>query len=86
MTIDRTTMEPKDVLGIAMETFCSRGWYDAAAAACRLAVVLAQAAAHLFEALHNADASLASAIAVAPIPHEGIGIAMNDRLTRAAVR
>jgi L-threonylcarbamoyladenylate synthase len=47
---------------------------------------LAQAAAHLFEALHNADASLASAIAVAPIPHQGIGIAMNDRLTRAAVR
>ena len=34
MTIIRTTMEPKDVLGIAMETFCSRGWYDAAAAAC----------------------------------------------------
>lgn len=47
---------------------------------------LAQAAANLFEALHNADASLASAIAVAPIPHEGIGIAMNDRLARAAVR
>jgi L-threonylcarbamoyladenylate synthase len=47
---------------------------------------LAQAAAHLFEALHNADASLASTIAVAPIPHEGIGIAMNDRLARAAVR
>jgi len=47
---------------------------------------LAQAAANLFEALHNADASLANAIAVAPIPHEGIGIAMNDRLARAAVR
>ena len=47
---------------------------------------LAQAAAHLFEALHNADASLANIIAVAPIPHEGIGIAMNDRLARAAVR
>jgi L-threonylcarbamoyladenylate synthase len=47
---------------------------------------LAQAAAHLFEALHNADASLANTIAVAPIPHEGIGIAMNDRLARAAVR
>ncbi len=45
---------------------------------------LAQAAAHLFEALHNADASLASAIAVAPIPQEGIGIAINDRLSRAA--
>jgi len=38
----------------------------------------------LFEALHNADASLASAIAVAPIPQEGIGIAINDRLSRAA--
>jgi L-threonylcarbamoyladenylate synthase len=47
---------------------------------------LAQAAANLFEALHNGDASMAHAIAVAPIPHEGIGLAINDRLTRAAVR
>ena len=47
---------------------------------------LAQAAANLFEALHNADASAAPAIAVAPIPHEGIGIAINDRLARATVR
>ena len=47
---------------------------------------LAQAAAHLFEALHTADASAAVSIAVAPIPHEGIGIAINDRLARAAVR
>jgi len=47
---------------------------------------LAQAAANLFEALHNADGSSATAIAVAPIPHEGIGIAINDRLSRAAVR
>ncbi|MFN3620727.1 L-threonylcarbamoyladenylate synthase [Sphingorhabdus sp.] len=47
---------------------------------------LAQAAANLFEALHNADASAASTITVAPIPFEGIGIAINDRLSRAAVR
>lgn len=47
---------------------------------------LAQAAARLFDALHRADASAASAIAVAPIPHEGIGIAINDRLARAAAR
>ncbi|OYY71408.1 MAG: threonylcarbamoyl-AMP synthase [Sphingomonadales bacterium 28-55-16] len=47
---------------------------------------LAQAAAHLFAALHLADASTSTAIAVAPIPHEGIGIAINDRLARAAVR
>ena len=45
---------------------------------------LAQAAAHLFDALHNADASNRLAIAVAPVPHEGIGVAINDRLARAA--
>lgn len=45
---------------------------------------LAQAAAHLFDALHDADASNAREIAVAPIPMEGIGIAINDRLARAA--
>jgi L-threonylcarbamoyladenylate synthase len=47
---------------------------------------LAQAAARLFDALHRADASGMAAIAVAPIPHQGIGIAINDRLARAAAR
>lgn len=47
---------------------------------------LAQAAAHLFDALHNADASDRAAIAVAPIPDEGIGVAINDRLKRAATQ
>lgn len=47
---------------------------------------LAQAAAHLFGALHTADASDRPAIAVAPIPDEGIGEAINDRLRRAAAR
>ena len=47
---------------------------------------LAQAAANLFDAMHHADASAARSIAVAPIPHEGIGIAINDRLNRATVR
>ncbi len=45
---------------------------------------LAQAAANLFDALHRADASDASAIAVAPIPTDGIGAAIDDRLNRAA--
>jgi L-threonylcarbamoyladenylate synthase len=45
---------------------------------------LAEAAANLFAALHLADASAAKGIAVAPIPEEGIGIAINDRLRRAA--
>jgi L-threonylcarbamoyladenylate synthase len=43
-----------------------------------------QAAANLFAALHLADASAEARIAVAPIPDEGIGAAINDRLRRAA--
>lgn len=45
---------------------------------------LTEAAANLFDALHRADASSADAIAVAPIPQTGIGVAINDRLRRAA--
>lgn len=45
---------------------------------------LVQAAARLFDLLHQADASPRSRIAVAPIPHAGLGAAINDRLTRAA--
>lgn len=45
---------------------------------------LGEAAARLFEALHRADAQDRPRIAVAPIPEEGIGIAINDRLRRAA--
>jgi L-threonylcarbamoyladenylate synthase len=45
---------------------------------------LIEAAANLFTALHDADRSGRSRIAVAPIPDDGIGIAINDRLRRAA--
>ena len=45
-----------------------------------------EAAANLFDALHHADASAKPRIAVAPIPDEGIGTAINDRLRRAAFR
>ena len=45
---------------------------------------LREAAANLFSALRAADRSGAAAIAVAPIPHEGLGEAINDRLRRAA--
>ncbi len=43
-----------------------------------------EAAANLFERLHEADASPAASIAVAPVPDEGLGAAINDRLRRAA--
>ena len=45
---------------------------------------LTQAAARLFDLLHQADASAKPRIAVAPVPDEGLGAAINDRLRRAA--
>jgi L-threonylcarbamoyladenylate synthase len=45
---------------------------------------LDEAAAGLFAALHLAEASGRAAIAVAPVPEEGLGAAINDRLRRAA--
>ena len=45
---------------------------------------LVEAATRLFDALHRADASDAAAIAVAPIPNRGLGLAIEDRLRRAA--
>ena len=47
---------------------------------------LVEAAARLFDLLHAADANERSRIAIAPIPSEGIGEAINDRLRRAAHR
>lgn len=44
---------------------------------------LTDAAARLFSALHELDAS-GQPIAVAPIPDRGLGLAINDRLRRAA--
>jgi L-threonylcarbamoyladenylate synthase len=44
---------------------------------------LAEAAANLFAFLRAADAASPTAIAVAPIPDEGLGEAINDRLRRA---
>ena len=45
---------------------------------------LVEAAGRLFECLHLADASAATAIAVAPVPARGVGVAIDDRLRRAA--
>lgn len=45
---------------------------------------LAEAAAHLYACLHLAAAAPQPRIAVAPVPDEGIGAAINDRLRRAA--
>ena len=45
---------------------------------------LTEAAARLFDLLHLADASAKPRIAVAPVPDQGLGAAINDRLRRAS--
>ena len=60
---------------------------DAATAVMNLSVRgdLDEAAANLFGYLRALDARGARAIAVMPVPHHGLGEAINDRLRRAAV-
>jgi len=45
---------------------------------------LVEAAAHLFAALHALDDARFTVIAVMPVPDKGLGLAINDRLRRAA--
>ena len=45
---------------------------------------LLEAAGNLFDLLHKADSSDKPRIAIAPVPDEGLGAAINDRLRRAA--
>lgn len=45
---------------------------------------LAEAAANLFRVLHEIDSGRTGRIAVMPVPMHGLGLAINDRLTRAA--
>ncbi|HMO69974.1 MAG TPA: L-threonylcarbamoyladenylate synthase, partial [Novosphingobium sp.] len=45
---------------------------------------LLEAAANLYEGLHRAAAATQARVAVAPVPDEGVGAAINDRLRRAA--
>lgn len=49
-----------------------------------LSASLNEAAARLFDALHAGAASEKPLIAVSPIPRNGLGLAINDRLRRAA--
>ncbi|WP_420547345.1 L-threonylcarbamoyladenylate synthase [Curvivirga sp.] len=43
-----------------------------------------EAAANLFRILHEADKVASGKIAISPIPNDGLGLAINDRLKRAA--
>ena len=80
---------PKKPLRLNATTAAANEWligYGPIAGDETLGTTLAEAAATLFAALHRADASSTARIAVAPVPVEGIGVAINDRLQRAAHR
>ena len=80
LRLDATQVEP----GEALLAFGAR--LPGAAMALNLSEQgdVAEAAANLFGHLRRLDAMQASSIAVMPIPHDGLGEAINDRLRRAA--
>ena len=82
--LDATRIAPDEAV-MLFGTFRPDGWRDARAAVNLSAGGDAtEAAARLFGALRDLDASGATTIAVAPIPAEGLGEAIRDRLGRAA--
>ncbi|WP_414695051.1 L-threonylcarbamoyladenylate synthase [Phenylobacterium sp.] len=70
----------------AGEAYLAFGSYPPAEGAWNLSPAgdLAEAAANLFAMLRAADATSPAGIAVAPVPEDGLGEAINDRLRRAA--
>ena len=83
--LNATSCEPGEAL-LAFGGASIRG-QEAAAATLNLSPRgdVVEAATHLFGYLRELDARRANAIAVMPIPNEGLGEAINDRLRRAAV-
>jgi L-threonylcarbamoyladenylate synthase len=83
--LNATTLEPDEAL-LAFGTPAVAG-VDKAVAVLNLSARgdLVQAAANLFGHLRELDRSGASQIAVMPVPADGLGEAINDRLRRAAV-
>jgi L-threonylcarbamoyladenylate synthase len=83
--LDATSVDPDEAL-LAFGHANIAG-ADAAKAMMNLSEAgdLGEAAANLFGYLRALDARLARTIAVMPVPHHGLGEAINDRLRRAAI-
>jgi L-threonylcarbamoyladenylate synthase len=83
--LNAVSLEPGEAL-LAFGAHAVKG-IDAAVTVMNLSARgdLDEAAANLFGYLRALDAKNARAIAVMPIPHDGLGEAINDRLRRAAV-
>ena len=84
LRLDVRRVEPDEAL-LAFGPTLAEG-AERAAKVLNLSVLsdLGQAAANLFSHLRALDTAGASTIAAMPIPHEGLGEAINDRLRRAA--
>jgi L-threonylcarbamoyladenylate synthase len=82
LRLNATDIRPGEAL-LAFGTVARQG----ADVMCNLSPIgdLKEAASNLFAMLRSLDKSGASRIAVMPIPDEGLGEAINDRLRRAAV-
>jgi L-threonylcarbamoyladenylate synthase len=84
LRLDAVSARPGEALlalgpGAAPSGFAATRWLSRAGD-------LAEAAANLFAALRALDRPDFAGIAVMPIPERGLGIAINDRLRRAATR
>jgi L-threonylcarbamoyladenylate synthase len=66
------------------EVYIGFGAYNGSATSLSTSGDLQEASANLFKMLHDVDDSSPEVIAIAPIPHHGLGEAINDRLRRAA--
>jgi L-threonylcarbamoyladenylate synthase len=82
--LDATRVEPGEAV-LLFGAVPPAGW-ETARASLNLSPAgdATEAAARLFGALRDLDATGAGTIAVAPIPRDGLGEAIRDRLQRAA--
>ena len=84
LRLDATTFDPGEAL-LAFGASCRRApSTPRSCSTCRRRGDLIEAATNLFSHLRALDAVDVAAIAVMPVPHEGLGEAINDRLARAA--
>src|SRR5262249_40566843 len=84
LRLEAPAVEPGEALLAVGPVAASRAEHARAALTLSSTGDLVEAAANLFSHLRALDAAGVASIAVVPIPQEGIGEAINDRLARAA--
>ena len=80
--LNATRAQDKEILLAFGDLTCDHGFHDVLWLS--KTANLTEAASRLFACLHRAEAADVAGIAVSPIPADGLGEALNDRLRRAA--